>query len=103
MTKVTYHPDEFNLRVEGHAGAGKPGEDIVCAGISTLGFTLVAAADEFNMHLYLNEADGVMDVRCYPSEETEERCRTVFDTLALGYELLAAKYPDNIIMGGRHD
>ena len=100
MTRVRYYPDEFHIHVEGHAGAGKPGEDIVCAGISTLGFTLIAAADDYNMELFLNEADGVMDVRCSPSEETKEQCRTVFDTLAQGYELLAAKYPDNIKMVG---
>ena len=38
MTTVTIEPNR--LSVVGHAGYGKVGYDIVCAGISTLVFTL---------------------------------------------------------------
>ena len=38
MTTVTLEPNR--LSVVGHAGYGKVGYDIVCAGISTLTFTL---------------------------------------------------------------
>ena len=46
MTKITYHPQEYHLRIEGHAGFAEAGEDLVCAGISVLGWTLVAGAEE---------------------------------------------------------
>lgn len=100
MTRVRYHPEEYHLSVEGHAGAGAYGEDVVCAGISVLSFTLIQAAEEFNMHLYLNETDGSLDVRCYPDEEDEERCRFLFNVLADGFDMMAAKYPEYIKFTG---
>lgn len=105
MTKVTYHPQDFHMRIEGHAGAAPAGGDLVCAGVTILGWTLIAGAEEapeWKMHLYLNEKDGIMDVRCYPDKEGEARCRDLFDTIARGYELMAEKYPEYIKTGGYH-
>ena len=101
MTKVTYHPEEYRMRIEGHAGSAPFGEDLVCAAATILGWTLIAGAEEipeYGMHLYLG--DGVMDVCCYPDEEREDRCRYLFDTIARGFELMAEKYPEHIKMGG---
>ena len=55
------------------------------------------------MHLYLN--DGEMEIRCYPEEEQETRCRDLFETIFRGYELLAEKYPEHITtdIGGDND
>ena len=93
------------MHIEGHAGAAPRGEDLVCSAVTILGWTLIAGLEEepdWKMHLYLNEKEGVMDLRCYPQEEEEERCRALFDTIARGYGLLAEKYPDYIYMGGYH-
>ena len=91
------------MRIEGHAGAAPAGEDLVCAAATILGWTLIAGAEEvpeYMMHLYLD--NGVIDVRCYPDEEREGRCRDLFDTIARGYELMAGKYPEYIRIGGYH-
>ena len=40
MVQVRYNPDVPSLRVSGHAGAGKYGEDLVCAAVSILAHTL---------------------------------------------------------------
>ena len=98
MTRVTYCPEEYRLRVEGHAGAGAVGEDIVCAAASILLWTLVDAAQEFQMHLYTN--DGIAEVNCYPDEEQEEKCRFLFDTIWNGYGMLGENYPEHIMTGG---
>ena len=100
MTVVRYHPEEYHMAVEGHAGAGEKGEDLVCSALSILGWTLVQAAEDFNMHLYLNDTEGSMDVRCYPDEEDEEKCRYLFDTLAGGFEMISVKYPDYVRFTG---
>ena len=103
MTRVIYEPEEHRMRIEGHAGSAPMGEALVCAAATILGWTLIAGAEEdpdYGMHLYLN--DGIIDVRCYPQEEKEERCRDLFNTIARGYDLMAGKYPDYIGMEVKH-
>lgn len=58
MTKITYEEkgdNEFIVECRGHAGYADAGNDIVCAGISTLVQALVSylpeAADTFNARL----------------------------------------------------
>lgn len=102
MTRADYFPDEHRLRVEGHAQAGAVGQDIVCAAASILVWTLASAAEEFQMHLFVDDGKGVVEVTCYPEEEQEERCRFLFDTIWNGYEMLGDQYPDNIMTGGYH-
>lgn len=34
------------VEISGHAGAGEPGEDVVCAAVSALAWTLYAALDD---------------------------------------------------------
>lgn len=105
MTYVRYSPSEFHIRVEGHAGAAKPGEDLVCAAVSTLGWTMIANASEdpdYGMHLYLNEAEGVMDLRCYPQEEKEEDCGKMLQVIMIGFEAVAEKYPEYVTIGGSY-
>jgi uncharacterized protein YsxB (DUF464 family) len=40
MTRVRYDRADLCLSMEGHAGAGKPGNDPVCAALSALMMTL---------------------------------------------------------------
>lgn len=58
MTKISYiekDGDEFIVECKGHAGFAEAGNDIVCAGISTLVQTLVAylpeVTDTFNARI----------------------------------------------------
>ena len=78
MTRVIYDLEGCSLRAEGHAGAGTKGEDIVCAALSILNWTLISAAEEFNLHLFLDEKNGISEVWCDPEEKDEERCRFLF-------------------------
>lgn len=105
MIQVKYYPEEFRMRMEGHAGAGPFGQDIVCAGASTLMFTLLEAAQDepkFSTHAYMNETEATIEVSCYPDAGHERRCRYLFDTIAHGVEMLAVKYPDHIRLGGSY-
>lgn len=105
MIRVRYYPGEMRLRMDGHAGAGERGQDIVCAGASALMFTLIGAAEdvpEYGMHAQINEKEASVEVRCYPDDKHEKRCRYLFDTIALGLGMLAEKYPDNIVIGGSY-
>lgn len=75
MTQITYYfeKDKFMLRCVGHAGYADIGNDIVCAGISTLTQTLVSyiksIADSFETriepgYLYI-KAKGSISVECF--------------------------------------
>lgn len=104
MTRVTYWPEEFRLRAEGHAGAGKPGEDLVCAAITALFWTLAAAAEEipeYRLQLHENEAKAEFELRCYPDEEQESTCGEMFRTIVAGLTSLEEEYPEFIRMDER--
>ena len=49
MTRVEYDRAALSLSMEGHAGAGEPGYDLVCAALSTLMMTLERRVQE-NVH-----------------------------------------------------
>ena len=46
---------------------------------------------------YMNNAnDAEVRVQCYPSEEKEDICKAIFDTVFNGYQALAQSYPDHV-------
>ena len=68
-------------------------------------FTLLAGAEDvpgYGMHAYKNEEEPAIEVSCYPDKKHEKMCRYLFDTIALGVEMLAGKYPDYIELGGSY-
>lgn len=104
MTKVTYVPDSYSMRIEGHAQAVEKGQiDPVCAGVSALSFTLLAALDDvpqYHMGVYVNQADGVMDIKCDPEEEYADLCRYLFDVFYDGLRLIESQFADFLRTGG---
>lgn len=92
MTTVTLEPNR--LSVVGHAGYGKVGYDIVCAGISTLIFTL-----KESLELYTSDcveffiADGKVIASW---SELSEKGALLLNSFITGALLLANDYPDNI-------
>ena len=104
MTKIFYYPDEHRMEIKGHAGAGKAGNDIVCAGVSALTFALMNAATddpELMTNVYISNDAAEIRVQCYPDEEHEPLCREMFKTILAGFEALADSYPDHVkLIGG---
>ena len=97
MTRVLYEPKSFHIRIEGHAGSAPKGEDLVCAGISALGFALLLAAGEedYNAEIDAEQGSGIMDVRCKPSGLWgRDHCTVMMETIAGGLELVSGQYPD---------
>ena len=95
MTDITY--DYNSLIIEGHSGYGEIGSDIVCAGISTITFTI---AEWFNRNFWLfsslhtdleNPGYARFD---FELNESDESHRQELDALVIGYELLAEQFPD---------
>lgn len=98
MTRASYDRAGLRLRVQGHAGAGEYGKDIVCAGASILMLTLEAQLRELKgeNRVSIMKKPGMADISCCPAREQVIRCRDLFETIFLGYQLLENMYPENV-------
>ena len=86
VTTIVYDPAGPELRFSGHAGAGAPGRDLVCAALSTLLYTLIAAEPEAAVEL----GEGSARVRGGDGG--------AYAVVAAGLRLLAAEYPRHVRM-----
>ena len=100
MINITFHPKTFELKIEGHAHHGKKGEDIVCAAISTLFYTLVEALqqsdDMMTSSLSYDDNEGQGYIKCFPKEEYMGNIVRTYWTVLVGMELVANNYPNNV-------
>lgn len=100
MINITFHPKTLELKVKGHAHHGKKGEDIVCAAISTLFYTLVEALqqseDMMASSLSFDDNDGNGYIKCSPKEEYIGNITRTYWTILVGMELIANNYPKNV-------
>lgn len=103
MTKVCYSeldgPEGISLRLEasGHADYAPVGQDIVCAGASTLMQALVyLLAGEENAHSGAwDEPDGPR-LAVWVEAPVEPWVQGAFELAKAGFTLLAERYPDNL-------
>ena len=108
MIKVLYNeldgPEGVTLRLEaaGHAGYAPAGQDIVCAGASTLMQALVSllAGEESTRSDAWDEPDGprLAVVADAPQKPWVEGA---FELAKTGFALLAERYPDNVRFADR--
>ena len=97
MLKITYTEGEESLciRLEGHAGAGKWGKDIVCAAASILAYTAAASARQLYRegkltsapYVRLQPGDALLEMEICP--ETEN----LMNVIRNGYTMLSLRYP----------
>lgn len=95
-----------NLQMQGHAGAAPKGQDLVCAGASTLALTLGRAAalmEEEEMLarpalVRLEAGDTAISV--LPREDWVAVVDIVFWTILLGLSRLAQAYPQYVQLKG---
>ena len=99
MTTVFYDPDRLRLTVEGHAGYAPAGEDLVCAAVSVLCWTLISEAEaeeRYHTETVADDKRAYIDVRCSPEGATAYACSYLFDIIVSGFALLAENYPEYI-------
>lgn len=103
MTAITCHEyyDRYLFIAEGHSGFGKKGEDIVCAAVSALCFTLLETLrdEQSSQHLILKRDvvnDGYICIEAEPFSFAAERIQAIFDTVFTGLLMLAEKYPEYV-------
>lgn len=98
MIRTVYDRVGLRLRIQGHAGAGEYGQDIVCAGASILMLTLEERMGELagENRVSIRKGPGLAEISCCPARAQELRCRDLFETIFLGYQLLENMYPENV-------
>ena len=100
MINITFNPKTFTLDVTGHAEHGKKGEDIVCAAISTLFYTLGESlyATRYMMaeDIVFSDEDGNGHLSCKPKAEYEANVSLIYWTILNGFQLVARNYKKNV-------
>ena len=101
MINVTYYRTYNRVTVEGHAGAGPEGHDLVCASASALALTLAGnvsymEAQEAVHSVIINLDKGNAEIQCTPYRRYKDSVQQIFRAICVGFELLATKYPDHI-------
>ena len=98
MTKVCYDRAGLRMKISGHANSGEYGRDIVCAAESILMLTLERQLQELEglERLSILKAPGRADISCCPRREKTLRCRDIFETIFLGYQILESMYPEYV-------
>ena len=101
MIEAIYYRKYNRVTVTGHAGSAEPGHDLVCASASMLTYTL--AANVANMadngqvrEPIMNMDDGNTEISCKPRHNLKATVTLVFDSVCVGFELLAHDYPEYI-------
>lgn len=84
----------FGFSVEGHAGFGERGKDIVCAGVSAIAQTaLYGLQDIAKDAVRFEKREGYLAVTVDPETAREEGPRAVLRTLELGLMAIGRSYP----------
>ena len=102
MTTITIFEDAAGnytgFEFDGHAGAAQAGEDIVCAGLSTLSITTVNAIESFATETGTceEEADPAAGYIKLMLKQPNHDTQLLIDSMILGLEYLIAQYPQYV-------
>lgn len=101
MINVVYHRKYNRVTVEGHAGSGPEGHDLVCSAVSALALTLAGnvaymEAQEAVWDVIKKLEEGSAEIQCTPYRRYKDSVAQIFRSICVGFELLATKYPENI-------
>lgn len=102
--KLKTDPSRLSMQLQGHAGAGKWGKDIVCAAASILAYTAAASARQLYREGKLN---SVPYVRLHPGDALLEmeacpETEGLMNVIRNGYTLLSLRYPQFVRLEERN-
>lgn len=102
MIHVTYYRQHNRVTVEGHAGSGPKGHDLVCSAVSALALTLAGNVSHMQAQdavhgVIIELKEGKAEIQCTPYRRYKDSVEQIYRAICVGFELLATKYPDNIL------
>ena len=83
------------LEIKGHAGYSEQGNDIVCAGVSAITYTLLGFLNNHKddiWYLRAHTESGDAAITCVGNDKID----TAFEMAIIGYAQIANQYPDNV-------
>lgn len=101
MIHVTYYRQYNRVTIEGHAGSGPEGHDLVCASASALALTLAGNVSYMEAqgavrNVIADLGEGKAEIQCTAYRRYKDSVEQIFRAICVGFELLATKYPMNI-------
>ena len=101
MIQVTYYRQYNRVTLEGHAGSGPDGHDLVCAAVSALALTLAGnvsymQAQDAVHGVTIDLKEGNAEIQCTAYRRYKDSVAQIYRAICVGFELLATKYPENI-------
>ena len=101
MIHVIYHRKYNRVTIDGHAGSGPNGHDLVCSAVSALALTLAGnvtymEAQEAVYGSVTKLDEGNAEIQCTAYRRYRDSVEQVFRAICVGFELLATKYPEYI-------
>lgn len=101
MIQIIHRPQYHQITIEGHAQSAPKGEDLVCAGVSTIFHTLTANAMGWKELGYLRdleiqENDGSSRISWIPYNPWKNILGAIADGVCKGFEILARDYPEYV-------
>lgn len=101
MIEVIYYREHNRLTVTGHARSDEYGKDLICAAVSALTLTLSANVGNMASRGYVTQPvtklePGDAEISCRAKARYRESVRQTFMSVCVGFEILAAEYPDYI-------
>lgn len=100
---IEIHFDGLKVTASGHAGFAPRGQDIVCAGVSTLLAAAAETAARMNRDGLLEECTvrlepGNAEIAMEPTPEGRAKAETVMEMLRAGAALLEEMYGQYVVM-----
>lgn len=99
MTVIKADIKKLQISVRGHAGAGTPGEDLICAACTMLCHAAqeTLLARRFGADVDWSPDEARVEIRCKPEKWTDrksamERLRVIAD----GFKWLGKEYPEYV-------
>lgn len=100
MTKAVMYWSRMRMEIEGHAGGGTIGNDIICAGESMLISALIGALQEAEergrCEMDYEDGDGHAMVWAFPHMGNSNEIRAYFRMTVKGFRMLQEQYPANV-------
>lgn len=99
MIDIEYDRKKIRIKISGHAESGEYGHDLVCAACSQSAYTFAMAVmgmKELGHEPKIALASGDAEVVFKPYRENRDVVLFALDNIALGFNLLANTYPNNV-------
>lgn len=101
MINICFKRNSGNIlgfNIEGHAGYGEEGEDIVCSAVSALSYTIVNGITEvLKIGVEHIIKDGFLQLNLRDNNLDEiEKCQVLLETMLLGFKSMEISYGDYI-------